>query len=152
MTAALFRDLVDAELDRIRVLFQRYNSAHEAYGLLLEEVEEFKDEVFKKREERSPEQMLAELVQVGAVAHRAAESLDLCPDETNLSRWARGQDEWTQQVLSLLKEIASQTGFEDAGACGHLGCPMRPGHQGQHRPTIHGRAQHLLKLKTKAGS
>lgn len=55
------------------------NSAHEAYSVILEEVCEFWDWVCRKREERDPNEMLKELVQIGAMAQRAAEDLGLCP-------------------------------------------------------------------------
>jgi NTP pyrophosphatase (non-canonical NTP hydrolase) len=54
-----------------------YNSAHEAYGVLAEEVDEFWDEVKKKRRDRNPEAMRDELVQIAAVAWRAAKCLEL---------------------------------------------------------------------------
>lgn len=53
-----------------------FRSAHEAYGVLLEEVEEFWEEVRKKRADRSRERMRAELIQVAAVAVKAALSLN----------------------------------------------------------------------------
>lgn len=52
-------------------------SAHEAFAVLLEEVDEFKAEVWKKGSERSKAKMLAELVQIAAMAQRAAEDLKL---------------------------------------------------------------------------
>ena len=55
------------------------NSAHESYAVLLEEVEEFWEEVRKKREDRDREAMLKELVQIAAMSQRAAEDLGLIP-------------------------------------------------------------------------
>ena len=52
-----------------------FRSAHEAYGVLAEEVDEFWDEVKRKRAERSKERMRAELIQVAAVAIKAAACL-----------------------------------------------------------------------------
>lgn len=52
-----------------------FNSAHEAYGVLLEEVDEFWEEVRKKRSQRSKKQMRAELIQIAAVAIKAIKSL-----------------------------------------------------------------------------
>jgi hypothetical protein len=52
-----------------------YNSAHEALGVLLEEVEEFKLEVFKKGSERLPARMRAELMDIAAVCIKYAAML-----------------------------------------------------------------------------
>lgn len=49
-----------------------FNSAHEAYGVLLEEVEEFWDEVKLKRNLRNTDNMRKELVQIAAMALKAA--------------------------------------------------------------------------------
>ncbi|MFO1458255.1 MAG: hypothetical protein U1G08_02530 [Verrucomicrobiota bacterium] len=51
------------------------NSAHEGYAVLLEEVDEFWEEVRKKRHDRSQVLMVEELVQVATVAQRIAEDL-----------------------------------------------------------------------------
>lgn len=52
-----------------------YHSAHEAFGVLLEEVEEFKEWVWRKRGERIRAAMVKELVQVAAVATKYAAQL-----------------------------------------------------------------------------
>lgn len=49
-----------------------FHSVHEAYGVLMEEVEEFFDEVKKKNKARSKVAMRAELLQIAAVAIKAA--------------------------------------------------------------------------------
>ena len=54
-----------------------YNSAHEAYGVMCEEVREFFDEVCKKRSLRDLKNMRKELVQVAAVAVKTILSLEL---------------------------------------------------------------------------
>lgn len=53
------------------------NSAHEAYAVILEEVEEFWAEVMKRREERDPIAMAMELRQIAAMAMRAIIDLEL---------------------------------------------------------------------------
>ena len=58
--------------------FPPFNSAHEAYAVLMEEVEEFWEEVKKKRKLRDYRHIRAELIQVAAVAIRAA--VDLKPE------------------------------------------------------------------------
>ncbi len=56
------------EVERARELHPPYNSNHEAYAVLLEEVDEYWDEVRKKSQERNPKAMAEELVQIAAVA------------------------------------------------------------------------------------
>jgi hypothetical protein len=72
-----FASLVEDELRRARSSNATLNSAHEAYAVILEELQEFWGEVMKKRSLRSPANMLAELIQVAAMAQRAAEDLGL---------------------------------------------------------------------------
>lgn len=68
---------VAAELERARSKHARLNSAHEAYAVLLEELDEFKAEVWKKTRERDRAAMRAELIQLAAMAIRAIEDLKL---------------------------------------------------------------------------
>ena len=65
------------ELARADAAHPALHSAHEAYAVLLEEVEEFKAEVWKQREARDRQAMYVELVQVAAVAARAVRDLGL---------------------------------------------------------------------------
>lgn len=61
--------LVDGELWRARQQHPApFNSAHEGFAVLLEEVEELKAEVFKRNRDESA--MFKEAVQVAAMAHR----------------------------------------------------------------------------------
>jgi hypothetical protein len=76
----LFTQLVAGELTRARRLHAPLGSAHEAYAVILEELEEFKTEVFKRTAMRSCEGMLTELVQTAAMCQRAAEDLNLLAD------------------------------------------------------------------------
>lgn len=72
-----FLRAVRAELDRANRLHgSRMASAHEAYAVILEELEEFKAEVFKKARERDEAGMIAELVQIAAMCAKAAISLE----------------------------------------------------------------------------
>ncbi len=68
---------VRAELHRAQTLFAPLNSAHEAYAVILEELDEFKAEVWKKPRVRDLAQMRVELIQVAAMAIRAIEDLSL---------------------------------------------------------------------------
>lgn len=72
-----FSEMVQEELESARAHHKPINSSHEGYAVILEEVDEFWEEVRKKRSERSVDRMLSELVQVGAMAQRVAEDLRL---------------------------------------------------------------------------
>ncbi len=68
---------IAAELERAAGLgFSLFNSAHEDYAVLLEEVDELKAEVWKKPGERDYVKMRAEAVQVAAMAVNFIKSLD----------------------------------------------------------------------------
>lgn len=55
------------ELARARAKFEPFNSAHEGYAVILEEVEELWEEV---RKDSSSEKLRAEAIQVAAMAMR----------------------------------------------------------------------------------
>lgn len=65
------------ELAVARTNHEPMRSSHEAFSVILEELEEFWDQVKLKVELRSPDKMLGELIQIAAMAQRAAEDLDL---------------------------------------------------------------------------
>jgi hypothetical protein len=79
-TSSAFPDLVARELETARRKHAPMASAHEAYAVILEELEEFKAEVFKRAAMRSWDDMLIELVQTAAMCQRAAEDLNLFAD------------------------------------------------------------------------
>lgn len=58
------------EFYRASNTYPRFNSAHEGYAILLEEVDELWDEVKKSPKNRDPEKMRTEAIQVAAVALR----------------------------------------------------------------------------------
>ena len=58
------------ELRRAMAAFPRFNSAHEGFAVLLEEVDELKAEVWKSPSKRDPSAMRKEAVQVAAMALR----------------------------------------------------------------------------------
>jgi len=66
-----FVDLVEAETARSIDLHGDHKSLHESYGILMEEVDEFWDEVKLKPENRDKERIKAELVQIASVAMKA---------------------------------------------------------------------------------
>ena len=72
---------VAEELKRARSMHKGMNSAHEAYSVILEELDEFWDEVKKKRERRDTDAMGKELIQIAAMAIRAASDLGITPME-----------------------------------------------------------------------
>ena len=75
-----FAAFVREELANARCGNKPMNSAHEAYAVILEELDEFWEEVRKKRIDRDPVKMLNELVQIAAMCQRAAEDLHLRTD------------------------------------------------------------------------
>lgn len=70
-----FASLVSAELRRARNGHDPIHSLHEGFAVLCEEVDELWEEVRKKAEDRNRGQVLAELIQVAAMARRIAEDL-----------------------------------------------------------------------------
>ena len=70
-------DAVLAEAARAETLHAPMNSAHEAYAVILEEVDELWDEVKKKQSQRNNAAMRSELIQIAAMAVRAIDNLGL---------------------------------------------------------------------------
>ncbi len=68
---------VGEELKRARTKFQPFNSAHEGYSVILEEVEELWEIVRMKKQHRTRSQMREEAIQVAAMGIRFAS--DICP-------------------------------------------------------------------------
>ena len=67
--------LVEHELEKAREGFRDMASAHEAFAVLKEEVDELWDEVKVNQKRRVASQFLKELVQVAAMAQRMAEDI-----------------------------------------------------------------------------
>lgn len=73
-----FQQLVKGELEAARTKHAKpINSLHEGYAVLLEEVDEVKQEVFWGGKATRTTNTLAELVQVAAMAQRMAEDCNL---------------------------------------------------------------------------
>lgn len=72
----IFIDMCE-ELDRATELHGPLISAHEAYAVILEELDEFKAEVWKKSADRDRKNMRKELIQIGAMCARTIIDLDL---------------------------------------------------------------------------
>lgn len=64
------------ELQRARSMYSKFNSAHEGYATILEELDELWDEIKKKPEKRNIMKMRKEAIQVGAMAVRFIQ--DIC--------------------------------------------------------------------------
>ena len=62
------RDAIDVEYARAMDKFPAFNSVHEGYAVMLEEMDELWDEI--KRKDMSHEAIRKEAVQVGAMALR----------------------------------------------------------------------------------
>ncbi len=73
-------DAVDKEVATAQKNWPPMNSAHEAYGVLLEEVDELKAHVWMKQKNRDLHAMQKEAIQVAAMAIRFA--LEVCDEET----------------------------------------------------------------------
>lgn len=73
---AICRDVGD-EVRRASLKHRPMNSSHEAYAVILEELDEFWDEVKLKTEERSNANLRLELIQTAAMCIRAIHDLKL---------------------------------------------------------------------------
>ena len=67
------------ELQKARTTYPEFNSAHEGFAVLLEEVDELWDEVKKKPSQRDLRAMREEATQVAAMALRFLE--DICEND-----------------------------------------------------------------------
>jgi NTP pyrophosphatase (non-canonical NTP hydrolase) len=70
MTVDPFLEEMIIELDHAESKHPAPHSLHEAYGVILEEVDEFWDEVKKQTSARDPEHIKKELVQIAAMCWR----------------------------------------------------------------------------------
>ena len=71
-----FPELVATELKSARQQFPRFASRDEAFGVILEEIDEFWDKVKHHQREWAPPALLRELIQIAAMCQRAVEDLD----------------------------------------------------------------------------
>lgn len=77
MSKQQFLDDMRLELERAEVLHAPYNSYHEAYAVILEELDEFWEIVRRKTQHRDGRAAYAELVQIAVTAWRTARDLKL---------------------------------------------------------------------------
>lgn len=80
-TSHSFLKQVEHELSRARRKHPPLHSLHEAYAVLLEEVDEFKAQVWQQAAARDRQAMLLELVQIAAMAMRTALDCGLLEEE-----------------------------------------------------------------------
>ena len=67
---------VSNEVERAKMHGESFSSLHEAYAVLLEEVDELWDITRMKRRDRDPNEIRKELIQIAAMAVKSLESLD----------------------------------------------------------------------------
>ncbi len=72
-----FLNDMTVELERAENLHDPYNSYHEAYAVILEELDEFWEIVRMKTQDRDDQKAYAELVQIAVTAWRTARDLKL---------------------------------------------------------------------------
>jgi len=78
MDESPFAAMVRRELDSARAQHPgKQHSLHEGFAVLLEEVDELKAEVWKRKQFRTQDAVVKELVQIAAMAQRTAEDLGL---------------------------------------------------------------------------
>lgn len=68
---------IETELDYANKLHPPFKSLHEAYAVILEELDEFWDEVKKKESKRDRENIKSELIQISAMCVKTIENFEL---------------------------------------------------------------------------
>lgn len=91
-TTQFFNDAF-LELKRATQINGPFNSGHEAYAVILEELCEFWDEIRLKGSQRNRYNMRAELIQVAAMACRASMDLGLEESDRDLQLMALEREE-----------------------------------------------------------
>jgi vacuolar-type H+-ATPase catalytic subunit A/Vma1 len=76
-----FAELQSREIESARAKNKPINSAHEGYSVILEELDEFWEEVRKKARNRNRDKAVAELIQIAAMAQRTAEDVFMSSGE-----------------------------------------------------------------------
>jgi glutamyl-tRNA reductase len=71
----LLRD-IHLEVERANMHGARFASLHEAYAVILEELDEVWDIARQKRRDRDSEALRKELIQIAAMAVKAVDSMD----------------------------------------------------------------------------
>lgn len=66
---------IAAEVERPKVHCEHFRSLHEAYAVILEELQEVWEITMQKRKDRDQDKLRKELIQVAAMAVKAIESM-----------------------------------------------------------------------------
>ena len=83
-------DKVREEFHRAVTMHDPFHTAHEGYAVILEELDELKAEIWKRKSLRDNDQMIKEAIQVAAMALRFI--VDVCWKDLNAKRAGkRGQ-------------------------------------------------------------
>lgn len=77
MTPEQFFTLANVELQRAQLNYPPFKSMHEAYAVLLEELDELWNYTKQKPSRRNPDEIQRELIQIAAMAARAATELTM---------------------------------------------------------------------------
>jgi len=116
--------LVGGEVVRATNQHPKYNSVHELYGVMMEEVEEFWEEVCKKKEQRNLEHMARGVIQIAAVCVRGILDVGLHSHLPPMSarqavefQTARDQAVNLQQELGKVREAFDKLQLEYARLC-----------------------------------
>ena len=67
---------IEAEVERAKMHGEIFASLHEAYAVILEELDDVWDITRMKRRDRSAVELRKEFIQIGAMAVKAIESID----------------------------------------------------------------------------
>jgi len=67
---------IDDEISRAKRHGEKFASLHEAYGVILEEVDEVWDITKQKKRDRDAVHLRSELIQIAAMAIKAIQSMD----------------------------------------------------------------------------
>ena len=67
---------INLEVERANMHGEKFASLHEAYAVILEELDEVWDITRLKRRDRDPEALRKEFIQIGAMAVKAIESME----------------------------------------------------------------------------
>ena len=66
---------IAAEVERSKIHCEQFRSLHEAYAVILEELQEVWEITMQKRQNRKEDELRKELIQVAAMAVKAIESM-----------------------------------------------------------------------------
>lgn len=92
MPKTVFQCLVEKKKKAFLGHYPLFRSAHEALGVILEEVAELKEEVYKRKRIKDPLRFLNELVDIAAYCELFAEAVPTWEPERNFRDDAKAGD------------------------------------------------------------